>query len=470
VSFMSIVVLVKTFRLAKLIHNTSQNNAPPTVDGSSSTWDHVDKNKNINKPYLIVHIGPSKTGTSTLQHDSCDFEEALALDNYIYGGRYSKREYHQASFILDEDVCLYETEAYLLNFTSTKNHTENKAIDVPCWKEKISKFNKFSNSNFVISDEAFSYYATNKKNLKYYAALNTVLSSDWNLFYVVTYRRYAEWLLSAIKENNPKAKCSGRESEWDSYDSNDRQKHGRCEDIWNKVKGLAGRPDYNTGRYLNIDNTTLYLQAAGIPFTILNFHGEKHITEAFYCDSIQSTPHACLQSLKQKTVSNAKTILESTCSIIVNEAKMRGLMVTTMTNTNYDKKNQTRHEATISCVDFMERNQVSHADLPLICPRRIELEKLLDKSLKFEALMVPDFFKSDKGESMHRNSFWKMVDEKKELCNVNVDELLKGKKSWGDVLEYLAKKNYTRPMTYFNDHTHLSKGRRYNKTIKDVHA
>jgi len=35
------------------------------------------------KPYLVVHIGPSKTGTSTTQKDSFMFTDVLDLDGYL---------------------------------------------------------------------------------------------------------------------------------------------------------------------------------------------------------------------------------------------------------------------------------------------------------------------------------------------------------------------------------------------------
>ena len=41
------------------------------------------------KPYIILHLGPAKTGTSTLQNEMTAWkDQVLELDNVLYGGAY----------------------------------------------------------------------------------------------------------------------------------------------------------------------------------------------------------------------------------------------------------------------------------------------------------------------------------------------------------------------------------------------
>ena len=74
------------------------------------------------------------------------------------------------------------------------------------------------------------------------------------------------------------------------------------------------------------------------------------------------------------------------------------------------------------------------------CPPRDELEMLLNTSLAFERELMPAWYKTPRGETAHRESFWRIVDEKKEFCSVDVNAVLANKTSWDEVLSYLAER------------------------------
>merc|ERR1712176_889704 len=62
-------------------------------------------------------------------------------------------------------------------------------------------------------------------------------------------------------------------------------------------------------------------------------------------------------------------------------------------------------------------------NLPLLCPPRSELQSLLDKSWRFEELVVPGFFATNLGREEHIRTFWSSVDEKKPYCWLDVQRL-----------------------------------------------
>ena len=170
-------------------------------NSTDSDWDD-------NKPYFIVHIGPSKTGTTTIQKESVALEDVLARDDYVYMGKFSKRKYQLHGYrALKQDSCLFETESYLLNNTG-KDHHQALAMDVPCWNERMTNLQQF-HKNVVVSEEAYSFSLLQK-------LLNAISTAfrDWNLLYVVTYRRYAEWMLSALKQKHYRVQCVGEKSKW----------------------------------------------------------------------------------------------------------------------------------------------------------------------------------------------------------------------------------------------------------------
>jgi len=393
---------------------------------SQNTFDWNDNTK----PYLIFHIGPSKTGTTTIQiiSKSSDFTDALALDGYAYKGLYSreKDDRHIAKNVFKNDDCLNETVSYL----QTHTNLDTKALDVPCWASRMTRFIQPQPINFFMSDEEdFTKYPRTSED---YNSLK-VAFKDWNLLFVVTYRRYAEWLLSALKEKFT-GRCIAKRVTWESE---------RCENIWASLEQFAymkdkeGRDKFQGFNYFNIDKITSGMKAANVPFKIMNFHDERQLMSSLYCDIILNTPQTCLHTmnLPHKTSSyNSRDALSMTCANIVYDAEKAGLI---------NSQNQTRKDTNRECEYFLEANNVTHADLPLRCPTQSMLEYLLKKSLAFEQMMVPEFFASDLGKAEHNQSFWKMANERREFCDVSTEKLLEGESSWNGVLKRATFKNWT---------------------------
>jgi len=378
-------------------------------------------------PYMIMHIGPSKTGTTTIQKNSRDFTDALALDGYIYGGSSAGKKYRDITAeIFEIDNCMKQTISYLRNHTNPAT----KAVDVPCWASRMSDLMKIQPRNFVVSGVPDFTKTVHSKS--YYDEVK-VAFKDWNLLFVVTYRRYAEWLLSVLKEKSAN-RCVTKGVTWES---------NRCKnkldflEYHTYLKDKQGKNKFQGANYHNIDEITVGMQAANVPFKIMNFHDERQLISSLYCDIILNTPKTCLHSLtlnNEKSTHNSRDVISETCANLVYDAEKAGLI---------NSKTQTRKEANEKCESFMEANNVTHADLPLLCPTRSILEDLLEKSLAFEQKMVPDFFASDLGEAEHIKSFWLMANERREFCDVETERLLEGESSWNGVLKKATFKNWT---------------------------
>ena len=78
-------------------------------------------------------------------------------------------------------------------------------------------------------------------------------------------------------------------------------------------------------------------------------------------------------------------------------------------------------------------------DLPLICPRRLELEQLLNKSLEMERIiMVPGAHEEE--EKDHQQTFWRLAfNEDMAFCRVDTVRLFRYKTSWEQVVEHLQR-------------------------------
>ena len=73
--------------------------------------------------------------------------------------------------------------------------------------------------------------------------------------------------------------------------------------------------------------------------------------------------------------------------------------------------------------------------LPIKCPTREILDKLLKKSLAFEELVMPEFYASSMGREEHIRLFWDVwLKEKKLFCWVDTMRLFQGATSWDEII------------------------------------
>lgn len=175
---------------------------------------------------------------------------------------------------------------------------------------------------------------------------------------------------------------------------------------------------------------------AGFPdVRVMNFHDDRqHITSSFYCDMVPNAPHTCQYTLKRysnKNTSNSSENPQSQPQSSPNKENSNSVSNAHYNNivfeaakrnfTGLDTVNQTRLEAVHTLINYhVNLLGLSYLNLPLICPSRSLLEKLLNKSLAFERKMMPKLFASRaKGVAYHKQSFWDMADKKKEFCTVN---------------------------------------------------
>ena len=414
-----------------------------------------------NKPFMIVHIGPSKTATSTIQRDSVNYlENPLAQDGYVYVGKFAQgnaRKNIKVPMLFEKDDCFQQAAA--VNFTQTPELPD-------CWHERMAGILKLAkkNTSFVFSDEAYSYRPRyqGKYDAEYYQNLRLAFQDHFNILIIPVYRRYAEWVLSAIKEQNRRG-CL-----WNGQWPN--QPKGKpCHNLWKKIQELLRYESFGTGSYSNLDITLAsWRDYGGFNVSILNYHDLKkqdnkqqeerqqnwHISCYFYCNMIPNTPHTCQYCQKSvpTSIQNSQSPAMTAYDDIIFEAARRKVLDTS--------KYESRQQAAIQLANHHQQtlHKRGLCDLPhLQCPSRPELERLLSKSLALER-MVLDHDNEDEDdeaatimarkerEQHHRDAFWRMAEEQRQFCWVDAKALLKEKKSWDQVLEALKSTSTPEPL------------------------
>jgi hypothetical protein len=75
--------------------------------------------------------------------------------------------------------------------------------------------------------------------------------------------------------------------------------------------------------------------------------------------------------------------------------------------------------------------------LPYICPGKQQLENILERSLKLEKKLMPEFYASPLGEEEHKRLFWDVwFKEKKIFCWVDIERLFQNAQSWDEIINH----------------------------------
>ena len=209
--------------LESLICLTAAFHLIPEVTAASTTKDN-------DKPLFLLHVGPPKTGTTTLQYFLSEYRDSFAKDNWLYVGRWYDEEgewmgYHDPPFAqMTEFECQVHTYAddsqdeewglvaiyndYLESFEDGYNSTQEVPpelrfdwthnIHAPeCWKRFLAEMHRIRRAgmNVLVSDEMICIRGHNQEEF-HFDMLKDTLSPDWNVQIMATYRRFHAWLPS----------------------------------------------------------------------------------------------------------------------------------------------------------------------------------------------------------------------------------------------------------------------------------
>ena len=119
-----------------VISSAGNESLPLLVSPQSSTALPSSGKKN---PLLVLHVGPPKTGTTSLQHMLHQYEPQLLEDNYFYAGN---------SSVID-------------NFKNCIRRVQKAGKDTECWSDfvKTLEVHRKQGHNIILSNEVISVHA-----------------------------------------------------------------------------------------------------------------------------------------------------------------------------------------------------------------------------------------------------------------------------------------------------------------------
>ena len=349
-----------------------------------------------NKRRLILHVGPSKTATTSLQTDLSSLQGELHADGFAYAGRY----YFPYTNATTGDFYLNRSETPLLEAA----HSMLKRCELVPRSDCCATFSdqldtypgsKKQSRNIILSEEPFGNQWREAKDWK---AIRTAIGDHWQVTVVVGYRRFYAWLPSARFQRERIDRNPAQKGPWP--DNCGREIRPFFPDWWKHWQGT-------------FSYTANILEALGstFPVRIINLHNEEQRSPltTLLCDIMDGeAKKACQRSIqrdKQPTVMNTQTSAPSLYyDAIACTAASQGLIDTSTFNRTVVRDAIRHHQE----VDL----ELRPTDLLLDCPSKLELESLLNTSLAMEAKFMPSFARSPGVRAQHKADFNKYVEEK----------------------------------------------------------
>ena len=339
---------------------------------------------NTNKSRLVLHVGPPKSASTSLQTDFTLLQDTLKVDGYEYKGRtYSKFTSAAGKKSLkrvDSDVQRIGRHMF-----KHCHQTPRKK----CAEGFVRELNNILNNtkhcrNVIISDEAYALW-TEKDVL----ALREALNDTWEVLVVIGYRRIFDWLPSTKFQRERVDRWGAFKSNWPGPGRQGKQLEPLFPGYIQKWR------DY----HIYTDALVEIFQKE-FAVSILNLYEKTTIRTTFLCKILLDTPNACNASRQldkqqgETHVNDHDDAPSSFYDAVATTAAARGLINIDVIERRFVLCDIRKHQQEVL-------NQ-GPFEFPLICPSENELDRFLNESLRMEADLLGE---NERNISDHIESF-----------------------------------------------------------------
>ena len=374
------------------------------------------------RPYFILHVGPPKSATTTLQTEMSRYGQYLRQDNYAYLGQLMKKD---AASIFEH---WHGPMLKMLKDRECQRHVNRARLDGEDWPDFWKAFldllqtRRDEGRSIIFSEEdlaiKFAHMAGDmgRSPIDWPSLKMALEEQDWEPIIVVGYRRLYEIMPSAKQQ-------------WDRWTRNNDglvlwPPDGRTlQPLFPGVLRDSRLYDNYVPQFIprtiqwSYTDHLVRMISPYLPVRLLNMHDPLSIRSTFLCRVVPFAPNACRQSqIDDANVEETHWNGEESLfyDAIATEAAGRGW---------FDKSKFDRHQVVLALRDYFENERGGNPNnLPLICPNSTQLEVLLERSLvKEQQILTEHVAETMKDE--HIDGFWKAVARNK-FCWINVDETL----------------------------------------------
>ena len=346
------------------------------------------------KRNLVLHIGPQKTGSTTLQDAWSEhfgiLSPFLKMDNYLY------RFIHPSRGFFDCDVNSYG--AYIDCKASGK-------------LKGLVRIAKNEGNNLLLSDENL--------DERFPEALRNVIDdNDWNVTVIVVYRRIHMWLHSWYDQIH---KTTNKDTKGNILIDENGQSYREEHTMW-PDEGGEHIPTF-TSWYKDFtrywDSSELVSKHRSIAFmnafkpffnniVVHNIHQDGDLVTNFMCDSVPDATHSCaLLKSREWRIPRDNQSVDLEYDILATKARENGIL-----KTNFKRK----------YVASRIQKFVTEKDkrIPRVCDKEI-IDEIKNWLWDSEKAMFPGTW-SEAQESNLKQSFDGYFDSGK-LCDIDFEEV-----------------------------------------------
>ena len=390
-------------------------------------------------PIFILHVGPPKTGSTTLQCELESLRNELTKDGYHYIGRpecsgidIAQKDKKEFRIFANALVTSFDCHFQLSN---SENYNKTRLSALQCWDEFLQQLNGYrdSNTNIIFSDEAISNRMTRswqyRPNIPYpWDALKLALRG-WDVRVLIVHRPLYDYIPSVYTDQYKVGPNKRKLKLWHGG--------GKCIDQGGKsiptpfVLNPPNDVKITMATLFKADQTLfptpaqIYELISGHDFEILlvdmneiSSNGENFINE-IVCRRVPGLVSTC-KALRQTQVVGKKEgprnpSLPLHYDFVAIEACQSGLINGTLVSREEVRNAMQRRQE--------EELGLGSNALPLDCLGEDLMGKILKISVEHEQ-RLHDKDWSNEIEVLHEIGFRQAAGEGRKFCSVNVTRVL----------------------------------------------
>jgi len=366
---------------------------------------------NANIRNFVLHVGPPKTGTTTIQKQIVQSDEVrskLLFDNYG---------------VIDHNI-IHQPTVASINIDSSYNFSDKILVVVDKLKSKRTNNNIFGSSEYLYrkfprSDKGCS---SLKRNL---LGIMTKGNEHWKLHIVVTYRRLydgwpSHWNQVFKFHRNKNGIAVGLNTDWPEDGGNRIPPFGEWiyQYLDNYESKEADLRAYNAWKSCSDD------------ITVVNFHDTKvylpngtgpvevDLATKFACKGIIGASHTCSFLLQQENLQEKHNpSVNHGPDMLAVHAHESGLI----------SPGWKREKVTGKIKRYVASKNPEISSLPMRCPNATTLQRMYDCSLKFQkSVLVAENMTQ---QMLDFDLGWKQALEQQKFCTWDVKDIVK-RKEW----------------------------------------
>lgn len=465
----------KEVKVGQPVANYSTTSQPPSPNVGVSVAERRNDNDSRNgRPWLLLHLGPPKTGTTSFQNDLHEWRTRLfENDRIFWGGRIPwKTDNNKLLVAFWNSKChprlAQMRRQWMENHNKTNVTSEDEVTlkerlkEVACWKPVVHQLNSQARSKgsraVILSNEM----ASNVKRWFHtddyphgspfdFETIYWTLGDDWNIMILLGYRPYSDWIRSTKWQNdrfhdkqnhirNPPAKTKWvgqggqhlrplfpyeylvppEQSIWDDGEQiSSISSHKDDQTLSKDLINLREHWKNEAGRVMNTLEVYRALKAYQKDIRILNLHDPPSMRTNFLCNILPNAPVSCQASIQADSFLAKPSVRLNTAEDehlwlepIVSHAGERGLIPTRRIARHAMLAHVRRHHSEVLNQTLL--------DLPHLCPSPTALQALWEETNRIDG----EILGPRRNRTLQKERFVKALVDRK-FCTVNVDAVLK---------------------------------------------